>query len=221
MLQQTELPPGHAFKPLQFSLRSLLLIVAFVAVLLAVFPFTVVMVMAMLALPTCLAARSATAGSRTRLAHVLLLMPVLIIMELACAHLAYYTLGEVASAFYFFCVGLNLLALLLSLTSLRVGALAALVLALLLIPYHIHLGVRWYFLDREASHLIDYLEQMHRTNGAYPPALVGYRSLYPSVRGELMYWPYQACGYVISYHIGSRNTCHEYSPQNGWSYYPD
>jgi hypothetical protein len=214
----------------RFGLRTLFGCVTGLSVLLAILPWAAVAVMTPLVAGIYLAARSRGAHSKAGLSLLLPLILFLVLIECACANLAYYTLGEIDSALYYMLIWINAMAALISFISVRVGALATLILAVLIIPYQAHLGLRWRLLDQEAAHLIEYLEQQKHQRGAYPMDLAGYRSLSGAIQSsvydparpwDVMYWPDQPSGYVVRYHIGTESTCHEYSPANGWSYYPD
>lgn len=215
----------------RFGLRALFGGITAIGLLLAVLPWAAAVVMAPLVLAIYFAARSPFAASKRSIACALLVLLALVGAECVCADLAYYTLSELDGFLLYGLVLLNAMALLLCFISWRAGILAALLIAMLVIPEQVELNIRWRLQQREAVHLIHYLEQQKLARGSYPSDLVGYKCLTPKIRSsvycesgngcDVTYWPDQPCGYVISYHIGSTTTCHEYSPKNGWSYYPD
>ena len=144
---------------------------------------------------------------------------VVIPFEIACARLTYYTVGEIASflAFVLLAVG-NLLALALLFVNRNVATAGLLVIALLIIPYDLYLGVKWARGHRESGRVIQYLEAQKAVTGSYPGDLSGYRTKDPSV--SVHYRP-DGASYYLYYHIGSTNTAHSYTPDGKWFYYPD
>jgi hypothetical protein len=148
--------------------------------------------------------------------------------ELYAAHLAYYTIGEIASGGLYILILLNIPAVVLLALGLRwlpIGLIAAL--ALFIVPEQLQLLHKWNRCDEEAHSVIAYVEAFKKRTGAYPDDLSEYRFVYPDLRSEFHYdkdvmWSATtALPYQVRYHVGSENTSHDYSPTRGWFYYPD
>ena len=151
------------------------------------------------------------------------LMTLLLLLELACGLLAYFTLGEVMSAFYILPISLNLPFILLFLRQRRVALIGIVVLALLIIPVQIGLGIEVARVQVEASHLVTYIYSYRDQTGQYPANLDTYVFHDPAVRGH--FGTYQRdnapAGFVLYYWAGSATNSYWYSSHTGWGYYPD
>ncbi len=171
------------------------------------------------------ARESARIRSRRWLRPVLIWMCALVPVELCCAAVAYHTIGEVA------CAGLIVVtvvgngivwATLLTRRPRFAGVLVAII-ALIVIPDQVRLGVLLLTLDSEARSIVQYLEKTKQDTGGYPPSLGGYNYRFPSSQKHIQ--TYQISprdgGYIFHWYIGSPTASHWYSPRSGWGYYPD
>src|SRR5512147_108131 len=86
-----------------------------------------------------------------------LLLPLLILAEVACALLAYFTLGEVMSSFYVLPIGLNMLFAPLFFRRRRAAIVGIVILALLIIPVQVVLGIEVARVQVEATHIVTYV----------------------------------------------------------------
>jgi hypothetical protein len=152
-----------------------------------------------------------------------LLMLVLVPLEVACAYLAFETLGEVTSMLYFIAVAVNLLFILLAIRRPGAAAVGAFVLGLVIIPYQAVLGQRLIRVQAEAARIVSYAYEERLESGEFPADLAGYVFHDPGT--ELYIQNYSLSdeygGFVLAYRVGTENTSHTYSPKDGWSYYPD
>jgi hypothetical protein len=149
--------------------------------------------------------------------HVLLLAAILAPCEYACARLAYHTIGEIVAATYVMLILVNLLPLALAFIAPRVARGGIILLALLIIPYQLFLGVRWWRVHSEAQRIVDYSHAQKLATGAYPLNLSGYTFRDAGVREFISY----DGGTRVIYSVGTPSTSHWYEDDEGWLYYPD
>ena len=135
----------------------------------------------------------------------------LILLEIACAVLAYHTIGGLVSGLYYLLIMLNIVPLLAGLVSRRLAVIGLLVIATLIIPYQLLLGVRWWRVQREADRIV-----LHLRSGA-PASSYVFRDA--GTRPFITIAPRPDTD--VSYWIGSPSTSHWYDPKYGWLYYPD
>jgi hypothetical protein len=153
----------------------------------------------------------------------LLFLPV-VAVEAGCALLAHETVGEVASGGLFMIVlltaGLTLIA---SFVHRRTAVIIAVIVALLIIPWHAYLGVKWWRQARESERIIAYVEARRAATGSYPADLSGYIARDRGIAETIVYSydPRFTASFHIGYSIGSAGTAHTYTPEGGWFYYPD
>jgi hypothetical protein len=153
-----------------------------------------------------------------------LLLALLIPLELLCARLAYETLGEIISAFYFLSIiGLNLLFIILAFRYRAAAALGAVGLALLIIPYQIILGDRLIRVQAEASQIVSYVYEQKIQNGVFPSDLSCYIFHDPTMKTYIQNYQLDEVGkqFKVFYRVGTESTSHWYSSDTGWGYYPD
>lgn len=95
--------------------------------------------------------------------------------------------------------------------------------ALLIIPKQIQLGIRHYMLMTESEALIDWLENVKDETGKYPANLNEYSYIHPSNKRHFQryYISPKDGGYRFFWYIGTPGTSHDYCPKDGWHYYPD
>jgi hypothetical protein len=152
-----------------------------------------------------------------------LLMLVLVPLEVACAYLAFETLGEVTSMLYFIAVAVNLLFILLAIRRPGAAAVGAFVLGLVIIPYQAVLGQRLIRVQAEAARIVSYAYEERLESGEFPADLAGYAFHDPGTESYIQNYSLsdEYRGFVLAYRVGTENTSHTYSPKDGWSYYPD
>jgi len=152
-----------------------------------------------------------------------LLMLVLVPLEVACAYLAFETLGEVTSMLYFIAVVVNLLFILLAIRRPDAAAVGAFVLGLVIIPYQAVLGQRLIRVQAEAARIVSYAYEERLESGEFPADLAGYVFHDPGTESYIQNYSLsdEYRGFVLAYRVGTENTSHTYSPKDGWSYYPD
>ena len=152
-----------------------------------------------------------------------LLIVVLVPLELACAYLAYETIGEIVSHFYFLAVGINLVVIAVAIRYPRAAALGAFALALAIIPYQLVLGHRLLRVQLEASRIVAFAYEQRLSAGKYPADLAGYQFRDPAMEKYIQgYWTEESSGgFMLAFRVGTESTSHTYSPDVGWSYYPD
>ena len=152
-----------------------------------------------------------------------LLMLVLVPIELACAYLAYETIGEIVSGLYFIAVIINLVFIVVAIRFPRAAALGAVALALAIIPFQLVLGRRLLRVQTEASQIVAYVYEQRLATGEYPADLADYEYRDPTTRKYIQrYAADESVGdFRLAFRVGTKNTSHTYSPDVGWSYYPD
>ena len=152
-----------------------------------------------------------------------LLMLVLLPLEIACAFLAYDTIGEVTSTLHFLAVGLNLVFVVVAARHPRAAALGSLALALAIVPHQLTLGDRLIRVQGEASRIVAYAYEERLATGAFPTDLAAYEYHDPATQEYIQRYAADeaAGGFFLAYRVGTENTSHTYTPENGWGYYPD
>ena len=152
-----------------------------------------------------------------------LLMVILVPLELTCAYLAYQTIGEIVSHLYFLAVGINLLIVVLAIRYPRAAALGAFVLGLTIIPYQLVLGHRLLRVQLEASQMVAFVYEQRLSSGEYPVGLGDYEFRDPAMEKYIQVYRADEStgGFVLAYRVATESTSHTYSPDVGWSYYPD
>jgi hypothetical protein len=152
-----------------------------------------------------------------------LLVLVLVPIELACAYLAYETIGEITSMLYFLAVGLNLIFLIVAIWYPRAGALGALLLALAIVPYQLVLGDRLVRVQEEAARIVAYAYEQRLASGEFPSDLEAYEYDDPKMAPYIQRYMLDdsAGGFYLAFRVGTESTSHTYTPNLGWGYYPD
>lgn len=153
-----------------------------------------------------------------------LLLSLLILVEVACALLAYFTLGEVMSSLYILPISLNLLFVLLFFRQhCRAAIVGIVTLGLLVIPMQAALGIEVARVQVEAAHIVTYVYGYRDQTGQYPANLSEYIFHDPALRPH--FGAYQRdsmpAGFVLYYWAGSATNSYWYSSHTGWGYYPD
>lgn len=146
----------------------------------------------------------------------------LVVAEVACAKLAWHTVGEIHSALLLFLVWFNLVPLLIYLLRFKKLAVGlALFAAVLIISHQIYLGYRWHMLRQETLNAVAYVNKVKRQTGSYSKNLSAYTYLHLSLKADIIYTYYKPSDYAVRFHVGSPNTEHWYEAGKGWWYYPD
>jgi len=144
-------------------------------------------------------------------------------IEVLCALLAYETLGEIDSAFYFMTIALNIPFFILAWKKPFAGAIACVALAGLIIPYQAYLGKRMIDVQAEATHMVAYVYSVKAETGEFPSNLIGYS--YANSNTSRFFQRYNRfrgkARFAITYRIGKEGTSHWYDSKTGWGYYPD
>ena len=157
-------------------------------------------------------------------AMLALLLVVLVPVELICAAAAYETIGEVASAFYWFIIILgNGVVLVVALGSRAIAGTLALLVGLMIIPYQVVLMDRLSRIQTEAARIVAYAYETRLRTGAYPADLTGYTYADPPMRKFIQHYERSSWngGFQLTYFVGTETASHWYSPDEGWMYYPD
>jgi hypothetical protein len=152
-----------------------------------------------------------------------LLMLVLVPVELACAYLAYETIGEISSMLYYFAVGLNLVFIVVAIRFPRAAAVGAVLLGLAIVPYQLVLGDRLIRVQAEAAQIVGHVYEERLRTGQYPADLGAYEPLDPRMKAFIQRYERKDTvgGFLLAYRVGTETTSHTYTPDGGWSYYPD
>ena len=156
------------------------------------------------------------------LLFVIMISP-LILIEVACGLLAYFTMGEIMSSLYLVPISLNLLFVLLFFRRRQVAVTGVIVLALLLIPVQVVLGVEVARVQAEAARIVTYVYGYRDQTGHYPANLSEYVFHDPEVRMHFGGYQRDSAppGFVLYYWAGSSTNSYWYSSHTGWGYYPD
>ena len=105
----------------------------------------------------------------------------------------------------------------------RAAALGAVTLALAIIPLQLMLGHRVLRVQAEASRIVAHVYEQRLATGEYPVDLADYEYRDPTTRKYVQLYAADesAGGFLLAFRVGTENTSHTYSPDVGWSYYPD
>jgi hypothetical protein len=144
----------------------------------------------------------------------------LIPLEAGCAYLTYYTIGEVMSGLYYALVFLSLLIFALAFVHPRPALRCLIALAILIVPYQLFLGVRWWRVSREADRVAAYVQSTVSTTGTPPADLSRYRFRDRGARTFIGYSPNGGKAYRLDYWVSDPGTSYTYIPGTGWYYYP-
>jgi hypothetical protein len=144
---------------------------------------------------------------------VILLAALLIPLEWSCAALSYHTIGEITSAMYYMLIFVNVVPLLVFFASRRLAIIGLLVIATLIVPYQLFLGVRWWRVHREAERIGAQLQ-----SGA-PASKYVFRD--SGTRPFITFGGPVSQPHSVDYWIGTPSTSHWYDPTLGWCYYAD
>lgn len=153
-----------------------------------------------------------------------LLLTALLPLEVACAFLSHYTLGEMGQFVSFVAFSSNLPFVALAWRERAAAALGVALIGILLIPYQVFLGARLVRVREEAARVVTYAYEHKARTGAFPPDLRGYRFHDAGVARFIQ--GYEAGddvrgGMRLVFRVGTPTTSHWYSPDGGWGYYPD
>lgn len=153
----------------------------------------------------------------------LLLLALAIPLEIACAFLAYETLGEIHRGVYFLAIGLNLAFVVVAFRYRMAAAIGVLVLALAIVPYQLRLGHRLLRVQAEAACIVGWAYDQKLAVGSFPANLSAYGFRDPATKRFIQSYgrsPDRG-GFLLIYRVGTETTSHWYCPKDGWNYYPD
>lgn len=162
--------------------------------------------------------------TKTEIILFAILMASLIPLELFCGILAYETLGAVTSQVYLAGTLLfNLAFIILAFRYRSVAILAVIVFALLIIPYQLVLGQRLLRVQAEATRIVAYAYEQKIQTGAFPANLSGYTATDAEMMNYIQNFQLDETGeqFTVHFRVGTENTSHWYSSEDGWGYYPD
>jgi hypothetical protein len=168
--------------------------------------------------------------ARRKLFMIGILYAGVIILEVVCANLSYYTLAALGRVGMMLAVGLNFFVLMFYWRGLRNTALVlAFVIAILVIPYNLLLGQRLLALTEEREHVIAYINHIKEETGLYPANLYEYRYKNWYLSGffriyTLQQYPTMEQPFGVGYCPTARGECsygYWYSPAYGWTYSDD
>ncbi len=159
----------------------------------------------------------------TELGLLVALVITLISLEVVSAHIAYETVGAVASALYWAAIGINLPLFTIAFKSRRVAAIGLILWGLVLVPYQFALAGRLWRVQVEAARIVAFTYEAKISSGTFPADLAGYMFHDPTTRPFIEeYRPDAASGgFHLCYWVGTQSTSHCYSPGEGWTFYAD
>ncbi|MEM9799414.1 MAG: hypothetical protein AAGA20_03745 [Planctomycetota bacterium] len=145
-------------------------------------------------------------------------------LEALCAQAAFHTLGEVDQiGVWFAVVAGNVFALALAVFSARAATIAAILVGVAIVPYHVGLIRRHSLVRHEASRIVAFAYEAKAETGAFPESLDGYAYERPGVARYVQHYraDEEVGGFCVMYFVGTPTTSHWYTPKGGWQYYPD
>jgi hypothetical protein len=155
----------------------------------------------------------------------ILLVGALVPLEVLCAFLAFHTLGEIVSGFYFLLVALNLnlVFVAIAIFSRTLAAIGAVALGLAIIPYQLVLADRLMRVQAEVTRILTFAYEQRQATGEYPADLRAYTFHDPDTRQYLEGYsaPPGGRAFTVGYYVGSKDASHWYCSITGWHYNPD
>ena len=159
----------------------------------------------------------------------LVILVVVLVIELICSWLSYYTFGWIGAAFSLILTILTIPIGLLYLRRFRWVELAILAaIALLTIPIQFPLTLHRLALQSESEQVVSYLDEVKIATGQYPPDLAKYTFHDPNLSPSIHYLtkqqePNLETDFIVSYCIyGTICTSgYWYVPNKGWFYEDD
>ncbi len=144
-------------------------------------------------------------------------------LEVVSARIAYETLGAVASTLYAMAIGLNVAFWVIAIRSRRAAIAGIVLLVLVIVPYQFVLAERLWRVQKEATRIMAFAYETRLSNSAFPTTLADYTFHDPTTRPFVREYRLDAAagGFILCYSVGMESTSHCYSPQDGWTYYPD
>jgi hypothetical protein len=159
----------------------------------------------------------------------LALFVVTIALELFCSWLAYYTLSQnsvtlllLGTVFAALTSMLLRVGYVFNVAGIRHASLACILgWFLLIVPYHLNLGVRWAALQHEAARIVSWAYEERLAQGRFPESLDHYTFSDPRLARFFHTFQREGNDFILSYYVGTTSTSHWYRPSQGWCYYPD
>jgi hypothetical protein len=154
--------------------------------------------------------------------YAVLALSVVLPIEVGACVIAYYTIGAIISVLILLSLLANIVFLVISIAFPRTGLVAMALVAVLVVAPQIGLAVRMLHTHNEAQRIIGWAQTERLRTGTYPSSLDSYTFACPEHRKYLRYhrWRDQDVFEVV-YYIGTPNTGHRYSSNNGWVYIDD
>ena len=145
--------------------------------------------------------------------------------QVFASFIAYETIGWAEQAsFVVVSLLVNLVVLMVCSFRFRVGLLLGLAYLAFICVDWAPLVVRWYYVDREARHIVTWAEAEKLKTGSYPVDLKEYEFLSPKYKEYIDYYKDSWTPdfrFGVSYIVGTPNTNHHYDPKGGWYYQDD
>ncbi len=153
------------------------------------------------------------------------LLLILLPLEYFCAGLAFETLGELSSGFYYLLlIVLNMVPVVLFIFKKRTaGFVLVFLIGLLIIPWQLKLGYRLLLLKEESANMVNFAYEYQLEHGSFPKDVSEYTFKYEGLKKHLhYYYSEHDRSFQVTYWVGTRTTSHFYRPEiDKWCYYPD
>lgn len=154
---------------------------------------------------------------------IYILILILIPLEIIAALLAYETIGEIVSAFFFLLILINIPLLFIARISPKGVSIISLLIAIALVPYQLILAHRLYKIQSEATLIVTHIYETKIATGNYPTDLSTYKFNDPNTAPYIQryqYYPKQDA-FILTFYVSTPNTSHWFDSRTGWGYYPD
>jgi len=145
-------------------------------------------------------------------------------IELACAHLSYYTIGVIYSgSLYVIVLLFNIFFFLVATTRPTIGVTLVFTLALFIIPYHLFLGNRLIRVQAEAARIVTYAYEQKLKTGEFPTDFSDYKYEDSAMKKFIIidFDNNSDEALRVSYWVGNKNASYWFSSKTGWNYRPD
>jgi hypothetical protein len=209
---------------MQLSIKSLLLVIAFIGVtfyLLRILPvdwaFLLAWFLALISIPVAWRNSPPDPPNRTQGLTFWVMFGTAILTELYASQLAYYTKGETESMRYYLWMWFNVFALLVFSHKYKYGCVLLVLLWLSYVPYQLFLLARWTVLDKEVRSIVTQVKAQKLQTGAYPSDLHSIPFNREYLRKDILYTP-MGREFIIQYHLGSQRNAHQYYSGTGKGY---
>ena len=118
---------------------------------------------------------------------------------------------------------MNVVFIIISIRSRILASLLTFILAMLIIPMQVYLGIKLYRLQVEAARVVTYAYEYKINNGQFPNNLSEYKFVDPDMKNfiSLLLAGESKDVLVVNYWVISTDIGYWYSSESGWNYYPD